>query len=90
MSKVVDGHQGWRLISCIWLHGGLLHLLANMLSLVVIGIRLEQEFGFGMYQNFNSKLYSVSLAVCTNCEEISWTGSVVCLFDFVSYIFLLA
>ncbi|KAM7526351.1 hypothetical protein LguiA_016253 [Lonicera macranthoides] len=46
VSKVVDGHQGWRLISCIWLHGGLLHLLANMLSLVVIGIRLEREFGF--------------------------------------------
>ncbi|KAK1408523.1 hypothetical protein QVD17_40372 [Tagetes erecta] len=46
VSKVVDDHQGWRLITCIWLHGGLFHLLANMLSLLVIGIRLEQEFGF--------------------------------------------
>jgi membrane associated rhomboid family serine protease len=46
VGRVVDNHQGWRLISCIWLHGGLFHLLANMLSLVVIGIRLEQEFGF--------------------------------------------
>ncbi|GJS11036.1 rhomboid-like protein 1 [Tanacetum coccineum] len=46
VSKVVDRHQGWRLITCIWLHGGLFHLLANMLSLLVIGIRLEQEFGF--------------------------------------------
>ncbi|KAI3782714.1 hypothetical protein L2E82_12768 [Cichorium intybus] len=46
INKVVDHHQGWRLITCIWLHGGLLHLLANMLSLLVIGIRLEQEFGF--------------------------------------------
>nr|GEY35876.1 rhomboid-like protein 1 [Tanacetum cinerariifolium] len=46
VSKVVDHHQGWRLITCIWLHGGLFHLLANMLSLLVIGIRLEQEFGF--------------------------------------------
>ncbi|KVI12164.1 Peptidase S54, rhomboid [Cynara cardunculus var. scolymus] len=46
VERVVDGHQGWRLITCIWLHGGLLHLLANMLSLLVIGIRLEQEFGF--------------------------------------------
>ncbi|KAL1555075.1 tubulin folding cofactor A [Salvia divinorum] len=44
--KVVHQHQGWRLISCIWLHAGLLHLLANMLSLVFIGIRLEQNFGF--------------------------------------------
>ncbi|XP_071723549.1 RHOMBOID-like protein 2 [Rutidosis leptorrhynchoides] len=44
--KVVHEHQGWRLISCIWLHAGVIHLLANMLSLVFIGIRLEQQFGF--------------------------------------------
>ncbi|KAH7867070.1 hypothetical protein Vadar_028527 [Vaccinium darrowii] len=44
--KVVHRHQGWRLITCIWLHAGVFHLLANMLSLVIIGILLEQEFGF--------------------------------------------
>ncbi|KAL4188214.1 hypothetical protein AMTRI_Chr09g22800 [Amborella trichopoda] len=44
--KVVHRHQGWRLITCIWLHAGVIHLLANMLSLVFIGIRLEQQFGF--------------------------------------------
>ncbi|KAL3834481.1 hypothetical protein ACJIZ3_009217 [Penstemon smallii] len=44
--KVVHQHQQWRLISCIWLHAGVIHLLANMLSLVFIGIRLEQQFGF--------------------------------------------
>ncbi|GMH26459.1 hypothetical protein Nepgr_028302 [Nepenthes gracilis] len=46
VNKVVHGHQGWRLISCIWLHGGVFHILANMLSLLIIGIRMEQEFGF--------------------------------------------
>ncbi|KAE9585704.1 hypothetical protein Lal_00009783 [Lupinus albus] len=46
VDKVIGKHQAWRLISCIWLHGGLVHVLANMLSLVFIGIRLEQEFGF--------------------------------------------
>nr|AIY60747.1 rhomboid protein Ginbi_RBL8c [Ginkgo biloba] len=45
-SKVVHHHQGWRLITCIWLHAGVVHLLANMLSLLFIGIRLEQQFGF--------------------------------------------
>ncbi|KAE8722479.1 homeobox-leucine zipper protein ANTHOCYANINLESS 2-like isoform X1 [Hibiscus syriacus] len=45
-TKVVIKHQGWRLITCMWLHAGVLHLLANMLSLLVIGIRLEQQFGF--------------------------------------------
>ncbi|PNY17050.1 inactive rhomboid protein 1-like [Trifolium pratense] len=46
VDKVVYRHQVWRLLSCIWLHGGVIHVLANMLSLVFIGIRLEQEFGF--------------------------------------------
>lgn len=44
--KVVSKHQGWRLVTCIWLHAGIIHLLVNMLSLVLIGIRLEQQFGF--------------------------------------------
>ncbi|GJM91263.1 hypothetical protein PR202_ga07622 [Eleusine coracana subsp. coracana] len=44
--KVVHEHQGWRLLTCIWLHAGVLHLLANMVSLVLIGIRLEQQFGY--------------------------------------------
>ncbi|XP_043699740.1 RHOMBOID-like protein 5 [Telopea speciosissima] len=43
---VVNEGQGWRLFSCMWLHGGLIHLLANMVSLLFIGVRLEQEFGF--------------------------------------------
>ncbi|KAJ4704663.1 Rhomboid-like protein [Melia azedarach] len=46
VGRVVDKHQGWRLLSCNWLHGGVFHIVANMLSLLVIGIRLEQEFGF--------------------------------------------
>ncbi|KAJ8899649.1 hypothetical protein K2173_019345 [Erythroxylum novogranatense] len=46
VNKVVHGHQGWRLLTCNWLHAGVFHLLANMLSLLIIGIRLEQEFGF--------------------------------------------
>ncbi|KAK4256053.1 hypothetical protein QN277_008967 [Acacia crassicarpa] len=48
VDKVVHRHQAWRLISCIWLHVGVIHVLVNMLSLLFIGIRLEQEFGFGI------------------------------------------
>ncbi|KAK8963205.1 hypothetical protein KSP40_PGU019361 [Platanthera guangdongensis] len=44
--KVVHQHQGWRLVASIWLHAGVIHLLTNMISLVFIGIRLEQQFGF--------------------------------------------
>ncbi|VAI74707.1 unnamed protein product [Triticum turgidum subsp. durum] len=45
-AKVVHQHQWWRLFSCIWLHAGLIHLIVNMMSLLFIGIRLEQQFGF--------------------------------------------
>ncbi|GAA0148755.1 hypothetical protein Leryth_008909 [Lithospermum erythrorhizon] len=45
-NKVVHEHQTWRLITCIWLHAGVIHVVANMFSLVFIGIRLEQQFGF--------------------------------------------
>ncbi|XP_028088635.1 RHOMBOID-like protein 2 isoform X3 [Camellia sinensis] len=45
-TKVVHKHQAWRLITCIWVHAGIIHLLVNMLCLVFIGIRLEQQFGF--------------------------------------------
>ncbi|KAJ3692718.1 hypothetical protein LUZ60_011813 [Juncus effusus] len=44
--KVVNSHQGWRLITSIFLHAGLIHLIINMFSLLFIGIRLEQQFGF--------------------------------------------
>ncbi|KAL8531470.1 hypothetical protein ACS0TY_008167 [Phlomoides rotata] len=44
--KVVNEHQLWRLVTCMWLHAGTFHVLANMLSFLFVGIRLEQEFGF--------------------------------------------
>ncbi|KAJ3680139.1 hypothetical protein LUZ60_016417 [Juncus effusus] len=44
--KIVHGNEGWRLVSSIWLHAGLIHLLANMICLIFIGVRLEQQFGF--------------------------------------------
>ncbi|KAL5069938.1 hypothetical protein RYX36_020825 [Vicia faba] len=44
--NIVHQHQGWRLFTCIWLHAGIIHLLSNMICLVFIGIRLEQQFGF--------------------------------------------
>jgi membrane associated rhomboid family serine protease len=41
----------------MWLHAGVIHVLANMLSLVFIGIRLEQQFGFGMSCSFLLAIY---------------------------------
>ncbi|GBG66195.1 hypothetical protein CBR_g57074 [Chara braunii] len=35
----------YRLFSYVWLHAGVVHLVLNMLGVLVIGLRLEQEFG---------------------------------------------
>ncbi|KAK7325237.1 hypothetical protein VNO77_29396 [Canavalia gladiata] len=43
---VVDQNEVWRFFSCMFLHAGVVHLLANMFSLLFIGVRLEKEFGF--------------------------------------------
>ncbi|WZZ03369.1 hypothetical protein YC2023_089290 [Brassica napus] len=47
--KVVHEHQGWRLVTCMWLHAGIIHLLTSMLSLIFICIRLEQQFVFSKF-----------------------------------------
>ncbi|MCF3112065.1 rhomboid family intramembrane serine protease [Niabella sp. CC-SYL272] len=39
-----DG-QWWRLLTCTFLHGGLLHILANMYGLLFVGILLEPLLG---------------------------------------------
>ncbi|XP_047312974.1 RHOMBOID-like protein 1, partial [Impatiens glandulifera] len=45
VQRVVKKHEVWRLLTCMWLHAGVFHVMANMFSLVFVGIRLEQEFG---------------------------------------------
>lgn len=37
--------QYWRLVTCCFLHGGILHLACNMYSLYIIGPQVEQVFG---------------------------------------------
>lgn len=69
VQKMIHGHhQAWRLLSCMWLHAGVFHVLANMLSLVFIGIRLEQEFGFGMHLIFHIVMRS-NLQVCSETQS---------------------
>lgn len=51
-SVVVEKNEVWRLVSCMWLHAGVIHIVSNMVSLVFVGIRLEHEFGFGMCLSF--------------------------------------
>lgn len=69
----MHGHQGWRLVTCIWLHAGIIHLLANMLSLIFIGVRLEQQFGFGMFSLYQSDFWTSALFIIRRGKLLSFT-----------------
>eukprot|EP00475_Leptophrys_vorax_P035777 TRINITY_DN5942_c0_g1_i3.p1 TRINITY_DN5942_c0_g1~~TRINITY_DN5942_c0_g1_i3.p1 ORF type:complete len:489 (-),score=-26.19 TRINITY_DN5942_c0_g1_i3:246-1712(-) len=42
---ITNYHQGWRLLTAMWLHGGVVHLLCNLLAIAFLLNRLEKEFG---------------------------------------------
>ncbi|KAH7565053.1 hypothetical protein ACOSQ2_021169 [Xanthoceras sorbifolium] len=76
-SLVVENGEKWRLFSCLWLHAGVIHLLANMMSLLLTGIRLEQEFGFlriGVLYVFSG--FGGSILSCLHQDETKPTISV--------------
>jgi TonB-dependent SusC/RagA subfamily outer membrane receptor len=50
-----DG-QWWRLITCIFVHAGLIHLFSNMIALLFIGIILEPVIG--------KKTFAISYFLC--------------------------
>ncbi|KAF7843269.1 RHOMBOID-like protein 5 [Senna tora] len=43
---VLNEGEGWRFVTSMFLHAGVIHLLLNMFSLLVTGVRLERETGF--------------------------------------------
>jgi len=42
---VVDNQEYYRLFSCMFLHAGIIHLLVNMYTLVIIGTQIENFLG---------------------------------------------
>ncbi|KAJ7959071.1 Rhomboid-like protein [Quillaja saponaria] len=42
---LTEYHQTWRLFTFPVLHGGAIHLVINLCSVIFVGIHLEQEFG---------------------------------------------
>ena len=71
-NELISAGQWWRLLSAMFLHFGLLHLLMNSFSLYQLGPQVEQFFGrgrflaiyllAGLYGNLFSYLFSDSLS----------------------------
>ena len=48
-NPLIKNGEVWRLITCGFLHGGLIHLLCNMYSLFIIGPQIESIYGMRNY-----------------------------------------
>ncbi|XP_074285192.1 RHOMBOID-like protein 5 [Silene latifolia] len=79
--ELVQNGEWWRLLSCLWLHAGLIHLIANMVSLLFIGVRLEEEFAFWrigpiyVISGFGGSLMSCLNAIQTQKTRIVSVGA---------------
>jgi GlpG protein len=65
-----DGHY-WRLITPIFLHFGVLHLVFNALWLGLLGSKIERAAG-----SIQALMLFVAIAVASNVGQYLWSGSV--------------
>lgn len=63
----IKSGEWWRLFTCIFLHGGLMHVLANMYGLLFIGIILEPILGKTKYL-----IVYVLTGIIASCASIWW------------------
>lgn len=69
---IIEGHEYYRIFTCLFLHFGITHLLNNMVMLGALGWNLELEigkirflviyFGSGIAGNIVSLFYDISIA----------------------------
>ena len=45
LKLVTEQGQWWRLLTCGYLHGGVVHLVGNMAALEIIGTKIEKKIG---------------------------------------------
>lgn len=72
LDSLVKGGQIYRLITCIFLHIGLWHLLCNMYSLFIIGKEIENLYGKVKYL-----IIFVGSGICGSLLSISFTHNTV-------------
>ena len=76
---IVHG-QVWRLVSCIFLHGGLLHITMNMLVQIWLGMGLEKEHGCftigWMYLLCGVTGSMLSTLCATDVESVGASGAI--------------
>ena len=49
VNPLIIAGQYWRLVTPMWLHGSMLHILFNMYALFIFGTNLERHYGHGRF-----------------------------------------
>ena len=73
VNTLIDDGQWWRLITAAFLHGGLIHILFNMIALKSIGVQVEKIYGWKKYLviYFTAALGSSALSYVFSPKSIS-------------------
>lgn len=73
VNYLINQGQIWRLITCAFLHGGLIHIALNMYSLFIVGTVVEKIYGWKKYLGiyFFSSITSSLLGYLLGPEMIS-------------------
>jgi len=65
---LIEQGQIWRLLTCAFLHSGLIHIACNMYSLYIIGPQIQQVYG--IYRYFTVYIFS-----CLTASILSYIAS---------------
>jgi membrane associated rhomboid family serine protease len=70
---VIQGLQVWQLATYMFLHGGLFHLLFNMLALWMFGVELERTWGTRLFAKYYA-ITGVGAGVCVVLAGLLFGG----------------
>ncbi|XP_008783511.1 RHOMBOID-like protein 8 [Phoenix dactylifera] len=80
----IQRHEKWRLVTCPWLHAGVIHLILDLLSTIFLGVHLQQDFGpvrTGVIYLLSAFLGSVVSSIFV--QHVPVAGSSAALFGFL-------
>jgi len=60
--KIVNSHEYWRLFTAAWFHGGILHILMNMMAFQGLGTTIERQLG-SLSLLYNIILFDLLIAI---------------------------